>query len=396
MQLHEIVSAATADEPPLAHTADDIIAAGRRAERRRRAGFASAGAAGLVVVAVAGTFALTSVTSSPPAKTELPAANAAGTTAAAGQDGNTGWPDATPFNFTFSGFTAGKFRVEDPIVASTAYQIAPVRQLDRTTTELPENVRKNLRPGKSGETTSGAHFAYLTLYRPGAFDPSGVTDGTPLTVAGRQAIASAATNPPNRQLAWEYADNAWAVVTAFAYGPDLSVEDLSALVTALKPSPAAPAKLPFRVGYLPAGYTPVEVGTNAIPGLNGIAAPGDNYGGATFASPPPAVTGLSQPFGGAAGADIPSSFSIFVTPAAKSNQQATAGETQAGETKCYPQQPSRPFCNVWTADGTVHVQVVSTGQFPTAELTRIAQSVELADVEDEATWIPAAEALVAR
>ncbi|WP_238432780.1 hypothetical protein [Micromonospora tarensis] len=58
MQLHDLVDAVTGEEPPMARTADDIIASGRRAERRRRAGFASAGAAGLVLVAVAGAFAL--------------------------------------------------------------------------------------------------------------------------------------------------------------------------------------------------------------------------------------------------------------------------------------------------------------------------------------------------
>ena len=58
MQLHDLVDAVTGDEPPLARTVDDIILAGRRAERRRRAGFASAGAAGLVAVAVAGAFLL--------------------------------------------------------------------------------------------------------------------------------------------------------------------------------------------------------------------------------------------------------------------------------------------------------------------------------------------------
>ncbi|BCJ60239.1 hypothetical protein [Micromonospora endophytica] len=387
MQLHEVVDAVTADEPPLARSADDIIAAGRRAERRRRAGFASAGAAGLVVVAVAGAFALTSVTSSTSAPLALPD-QSAGIVAGAGQPEVT-WSDAAPFNFTFRGFTAGRFRVEDPIVASTAYQIARVYQTDRVTTELPKNVRKDLPAGK-GKRVSGAHFAHLTLYRPGAFDPAGITDGTPLTVAGRQAISSAATNPPNQQLAWEYADNAWAVVTAFSYDADPSVEDLSALVTALKPSPAVPAKLPFRVGELPAGYTPVEIGTNAIPGLNGIAAPGDSYGGATYANPAPATTGLTKPYGGDDGEAIPSSFSIFVTPSAKSNQTPKPGKTE-----CFPQS-STPFCNVYSADGVVQVQVVGTGQFSSTELTRIAKSVEVVDVTDEAAWIPAAEALTAR
>ncbi|TBL23888.1 hypothetical protein EYA84_31885, partial [Verrucosispora sp. SN26_14.1] len=58
-QLHEIVAAVTVDEPPMSRSVDQIVTAGRKAERRRRAGFASAGAAGLVAAVVAGTFALT-------------------------------------------------------------------------------------------------------------------------------------------------------------------------------------------------------------------------------------------------------------------------------------------------------------------------------------------------
>src|SRR4051812_4843202 len=120
MQLHELVDAVTADEPPMAHTADDIVAAGRRAERRRRAGFASAGAAGLVAVAVAGAFALPSFgAKQTTAGTPAPVGAAPRTTSAQ-------WTAAPPFTFTFQAFEAGKFHVQNPIVASTAYQIASV------------------------------------------------------------------------------------------------------------------------------------------------------------------------------------------------------------------------------------------------------------------------------
>ncbi|MEV6691605.1 hypothetical protein AB0M35_09090 [Micromonospora sp. NPDC051196] len=385
MQLREVVDAVTEDGPPLTHSVDEIISAGRRAERRRRAGFASAGAAGLVVVAMAGSFALTSITST-----------TSGRSSAAGQNANATWPEAPPFTFTFTAFDAGKFRVADPIVASTAYQIAPVYQTDRITTELQPTSQEQKElfeklPDGVTRNTTGAHHAYLTLYRPGAFNPAGLTGGTPLTVAGRQAISTSATNPPNRQLAWEYADDAWAVLTAFAYSADPSIQDMSVLVTALAPSPVVPARLPFQVGYLPSGYTPVEIGSGTYPGLNGIAAAEDgNYGGATYANPAPATTGLVRPYGDDEGLPVPSSFTIYVGPSATSNQAA-----QAGETRCYPHAQT-PFCNVWSADGAVVVQVLSTGQLSAAEMTRIAESIEVLDVHDKSAWLPASEALAAR
>src|SRR5512142_1220423 len=128
MQLHEIVDVVTADEPPLARTVDEIVAAGRRSERRRRAGFASAGAAGLVAVAVTGAFALPSAGGKQTTMTNNSAAAArtAGTASAAQ------WGAAEPFTFTFRGYDAGKFHVQNPIAASTAYQIASVYEDGRT------------------------------------------------------------------------------------------------------------------------------------------------------------------------------------------------------------------------------------------------------------------------
>jgi hypothetical protein len=56
-----------------------------------------------------------------------------------------------------------------------------------------------------------------------------------------------------------------------------------------------------------------------------------------------------------------------------------------------------PVCNVWSADGKTLVQVTAApengAKLSTAELTRIAGSIKVADVADDATWKPATEAL---
>ncbi|GID26072.1 hypothetical protein [Paractinoplanes brasiliensis] len=395
MQLHEFVDTVTADEPPLSRSADDIIRAGRRAQRRRRAGFASAGAAGLVAVVVAGSFALSSSSGSE-RKTPGTAAPAAPAKAAT-------WTDAPPFSFTFQGFDAGKFHVQDPIVTSTAYQIASVymdgaESNDKPSTDDGEEAKSREEMLQRKRNAKPSLYAYLTLYRPGAFDPSGIKDGKNTTVGGRQAVqatlpvgleAGSPTDPANKLLAWEYTANAWATVTSISSRAESpSFADLNALVGGLKPSKPTPATLPFTVGYVPAGYQPVQTGTHALPGLNGIAmARGGDYGGATYAKPAPATTGLSAPFDEATEAGIKGSFSIFVTPSRNSNQKA-----RAGQTACY----DNGFCNVWSADGKTQVQVSNqdTGaNLPESELKKIARSVKLATVTDQTTWHPAAEAL---
>jgi hypothetical protein len=394
MQLREFVDAVTADEPPLSHTADDIIMAGRRAERRRRAGFATAGAAGLATVAIAGAFVLPSLGAEQ--------SNGEGTTAAASAgtpvEGKSGassanWTDAPAFTFTFRGFRAGKLTVQDPIVASTAYQIASVYADGLTTNDKPSTSVTEPGKGKKAPTI----FAYLTVYRPGAFNADGIKDAKAVSVAGHRAVQATLPfgldpkNPVdagNKLFAWEYTKGAWAVVTSVSSSADNpSFADFGALVTGLKPSVPVSARLPFTVGYLPAGYQPVQTGTHAMPGLDGIASAREgDYGGATFASPAPAATGLTKPFdeGGSA---IENSFNIFVTPSTSSNQKA-----RAGTTACY----TGGFCNVWSADGKVQVQISDQGtgaSLSAGELTKIAHSIEVADVNDDSTWTAAGEAL---
>ncbi len=396
MQLHEFVDAATADAPPPVHTTDDIVAAGRRAERRRHVGFASVGAAGtagLVAVAVAGAVVLPSSAARRPS-TPRPAIVGAASNGTSVQ-----WTQTAPFTFSFRGYDAGRFHVQDPIVASTAYQISSVYEDGHTTNDRPVSPddASGQTKDKKAQGSDPTLYAYLTVYRSGAFDPSRINGGTALTVAGHKAIEATlpagldpknATVPGNKELAWEYTDNAWAVVTSVSgSSDDPSFADLGGLVTGLKPGTPQPAKLPFTVGYVPAGYQPVQIGVHAMPGLDGIAAAREgDYGGATYARPTPATSGLSAPFDSPDGM-IKGSFNIFVTPSGSSNQKA-----QPGRTACY----TGGFCNVWSADGTVQIQVSDedTGaNLPASELTRIAQSIKVADVTDETTWTAAATAL---
>ncbi|MBY8871668.1 hypothetical protein K7640_07420 [Micromonospora sp. PLK6-60] len=407
MQLPDLVDAVTADEPPMTRTADDIIAAGRRADRRRRAGFASAGAAGLVVVAVAGAFALPTLSTEP--NTPVTPAPAGATTA------GTAPP---PFTFTFRGYDAGTLHVQDPIATSTAYQIASVYSDNHTSNDKPVTAEEaeaqsdSVERKRNGKAAGGkpSLWAYLTVYRPGAFDPAGIKDGRNVTVAGRrgvQATLPVGLDPQrpmdagNKLFAWEYADNAWAAVTSFSSDRATpSFEDLGGLVEGLKPSPPRPARVPFTVGYVPDGYLPLQTGTHAMPGLSGIAtARAGDYGGATYTRPGLPTSGLTAPYDAVEGT-IRDGFHIFVTPSTSANQSP-----EAGTTKCHQVDKRRArevgvpigdFCNIWSADGKMLLQVSATGfdnTLPQAELLKIAKGITVADVDDESTWTPAADAL---
>ncbi len=408
MRLHDLVDAVTGDEPPMSRTIDDIITAGRRAERRRRAGFASAGAAGLVVAVVAGAFVVPTLG----AEQSSPAAPVVAG-AAASKPAGAEWPDAAPFTFTFTGYDAGTLHVQDPIVASTAYQIASVYSDGHTSNDKPMTRQEVEEQGaaflRNKENGKPALWAYLTVYRPGAFDPARIKDGTNVTVAGRRAVQ--ATLPVgldpqrpvdggNKLFAWEYADNAWAAVTSYSGDKATpSFEELGGLVEGLKPSRPTPALVPFTVGYLPDGYVPLQIGTHATAGLGGIAAArAGDYGGATYTRSAAPTTGLTAPYDATEGG-IKDGFHISVIPSSSADQTP-----KPGVTKCYDV-PDRPgwdgplpnsWCQFWSADGTVVLEVSPAGhgnQLPRAELEKIAKGITVADVEDESTWTPAATAL---
>lgn len=394
MQLREFVDTVTAGEPPLTHTADDIVAAGRRAERRRRAGLASAGAAGLVVVAVAGAFALPALTgrnaTGPDTGGAVPAAA----------------PEPAAFDFTFKGYDVGKFHVKDPIVVSTAYQMSSIYLDGRFTND--QSVSGAVSTSTLAHNRSRPRLnAFLTVYRPGAFDPKGIEKGTELTVAGRRAVQATTqvySEPPavpggDKLLAWEYADNAWATVTSQSNDADApSFADLATLVPGLKQSPARPATLPFTVGHVPDGYQAVQVSSHASIGLGGINLARDGvYGAVEYGREAPPTTGLTKPWEQGEQAQRSGTFTITVLPSEKANAPVEAGKTQ-----CFKWHA----CSVMSADGKVVIEVSAGGagtpsrsstpsrvDLADAELTKIATSVKLADVAQDSTWTPASQAV---
>ncbi|GAA2511664.1 hypothetical protein [Winogradskya humida] len=352
MRLHELVDTVTADEPPMGRgiDIDGIVSAGRRAERRRKGGFAMGGAAVLVAVVTAGAFALPSHDTTTATTTATAAAET-----------------SSPFSFTFGAYDAGRLHVQNPTDVSGAYQVATIKIDD-----APSNA-----------------YGSLTVYQRGAFNEASLANATTVSVNGQtvlQASLLADSKPRtgDKAIAWQHADGAWAVVKAFSTDADNpSFADLTALIAGLEPNSSPnPAVLPFTMGYLPAGYTAVDVAEHSLPGWDSVTGSDASvYGGAIFARNAPA-TGLSDPY-----LDLPGSFTITVSSLAESAQKPPPIDAAH---KC-TDADAATFCTYSIITGTTLLSV--TGNLPIAEKTRVAKSIKLADLTDEATWTPASKLL---
>jgi hypothetical protein len=339
----------------------------RRAPRRTRADrkWALPAAAGVALATVA----LTAAIGLPSifGETGEPAAGN-GTTGsiAPGSAGQaaTGFAEPTePFTFTFSGYRVGRFRVQDPAVVSTAYEIARVND-------------------------DGDLYAYLTLFRTGAFDPESVAGVQRTTVAGRPALERSAvdqmpglpTSLTSRFLAWQVADQRWATLQAYSPAEnDPSPRDLRDIAEWLKPDRARPATLPFTLTYVPVGYQPVQVGSGAWANVAGIRViDQNNHGGAVFARPLPRPTGLTTPWRTSIDTDLPTRFEVLVSPDRK---KAPPYPTECKEGSCY----------LWRVEDGVRIDVVSQ-QLSRAEKKRILDGVELAEVTAPEDWTEAVSA----
>lgn len=371
--MRDVVDVVTSDPPPLRYGVDDIVASGERAQRRRRLGRAVAGAASVVVgLGVAAAVVVPSFSSG---ETGTSAPNSVGAPAAAGPVG--------PFMFTFGTYTVGRLTVAAPIDVSTAYELAPVYADGLTSNDKPVDASTES-PGrdKGDPNPSKTLAAHLTVYRPGAYDPTKLAGAQPVTIGGRPGleVTDASGNwPMTRTLAWQHADNAWAVLLSRSDDTNYpSADDLRHLAAGLRTDARTPAKVPVRLGYVPAGYGLTEVGVHAMTGLNGIAsARAGDHAGLLYSNPAQPTTGLTGPFEGPDGGNPKGSFAIFVVPTANSNQQ-----TPRPGVTCLT-----GFCNRWFDNGKVQVQVSSEGLLPDSEMRRILEGVTLANVQDESTWV---------
>ncbi|HET9143682.1 hypothetical protein [Actinophytocola sp.] len=264
-------------------------------------------------------------------------------------------PPAAPLRLTFA---------VDPIAGKT------VRHLARDATK--QRVTLN-------DAAGTINNDIITVYAPGAFDPSEARTGEPVEVHGRTGYfrpdlpCQCETEMGYPTIAWEYADNAWATAVDMKMSPphQLPPEQLKAnqrrIAEAVRFDRTTPLLIPFRVGYLPAGVRPRSANL------------------ALDARGTPRMVELGWPAAG----------DINIEAGPNLTGQLPVGETALGPgAVTVPDRLGEPKTDwVGVNFGSFGVRVRVTG-LTKAELLRIMQSITpVADFADPDTWFDAEEAI---
>ncbi|XVV15263.1 hypothetical protein ACQP2X_13230 [Actinoplanes sp. CA-131856] len=272
-RIDDVLESVQEGAPPPRTSAADIIARAQRVRSRRRwAAAAGAGGAAAVTVAL-----ITVLTGAAP-QAALPDAPAAAPTPSRAVAVKS-FSQPTGLGFTIGETRVGRWTIGPAGTATSGYQQIPV-----------------YRDGKTLET-DGVAYPYpdgtLTFYRPGVYDIEdfGVTtwsDATfgparSVTIGGRPGVereltyslpdvgdlrAKMKANPKLRlndpsikrqtfsrtAFAWRFDGSAWATFLPGTAREPLSRAESLAIVEAVRPGPAEPARVPYTFGWLPAGW----------------------------------------------------------------------------------------------------------------------------------------------
>jgi len=301
--------------PPLRYTADDVLAAGRKRQRRRRALWTGVGSAA-VVLAVAGVVTVPQVIAERPPR---PAATGPATSDAVV------YP-AEAFTGNIPAYEVGRLSISGTVLVTPTYQSASVTV---------------------GSDVTGS----VVVYRAGAFDASQVRSGTEVSIGGH--IGYHTPGRTESTLAWEYAGDAWAVVSVRGAAMP-SRQELEAVAAGLRSVPPQPMRVPFKLRYVPPGYALAATGVPAM--RAGQAFVRLHRKGSTFAVTMYPVA-------------LSSAKTISTTPSC----------VPAGS--CYRATEDRK----WVAE--------LTGNLPPAESAKVLERLVLADPVYRDTWYDAAEAV---
>jgi hypothetical protein len=125
----------------------------------------------------------------------------------------------------------------------------------RITTEFQEF---GFRPAGETELPHGCNgcgeipsTAAVRAYAPGKFDPADARTGRSVRVNGADGFVRSAPRPDDVQLAWQYADNAWATATGTTT-LTANLDRLLELANALRPDDRSPVRLPLSLPTVPA------------------------------------------------------------------------------------------------------------------------------------------------
>jgi hypothetical protein len=364
--LRELFQAVQSDGPPLKHSADDIVAGGRRLRRRRRTVWAACASA-VVVAGVAAVVALPQVIPLRQDSTDPPVAPAAPAPAAP-----IGYPEA-PWAMSLRAYQVGVFAVSDAVLVTPGYQQAVI---------VKDNYKNNFEDADGTVRSFEYAQAAITMYRPGAFDPQAYIGGKPVKVNGRDGFLANVgfgrdlvdmTNDP--ALAWQYGDNAWAVLSAMDAGV-LSDDDMVAVAAGLKTGEPRTARVPFRLSHLTSGYKLTTAGSRGeFPFGAAI-----DRSWIRLVERAPSYEKLTQPVIGDLHLTSDTGMKLSVGPAWNNNHEAPAGKK--GDSWC----PESALCYRQSADGKWVAQIEGDSKQSDDELRKVLDGLEFADPDRPQTW----------
>ncbi|MBM2617935.1 hypothetical protein JIG36_20465 [Actinoplanes sp. LDG1-06] len=228
-EMGELLEEAAQGAPPLRHDAESVLQVGRRRQRRRHAGWAIA-----AVVAVTAAIGVPQIARRGPSHPVTPPPTPVViTTPVKGA--------LLPFVTRFQGYETVGFRVTDPEMVSTSWNLASV--------SLAASSRKN-------------DWMKLLVYEPGT-DPVARYPGAKIIavapINGRRAffLQPAGASDRDRSLFWEYAEGLFARLMRAQ--PETSDLDMQKVADGFRLSPEKPVKVPLRVGHVPPDYRLVAV-----------------------------------------------------------------------------------------------------------------------------------------
>jgi hypothetical protein len=227
-----------------------------------------------------------------------------------------------------------------------------------------------------------------------AFDPAEARTGERVDIGGRPGyyrpdLPTGSMPPPKPGLAWEYAPGSWAVVTSAAPATPNAKAELLRIAEAVRFDRAAPFRVPFRVGHLPARF--------------GVEPRSGQLGSLGSRQPEGQTTPNWWPTDGTrmVGVDLsePGSNGRWLSIELQSTSP-TSGlvePTDVGDTRNL----AKVSATVSVTLGPLKVFVRSGGMdqpgFSEQELLEVARSITVAaDWNDPATWIDAQEAIPTR